>query len=201
MKNFIYITGLLIITFVQACVAQNYDGIKMYKCNPNNTVTKGIATEIYFFFNREITDELSVNLNSDNAEITYEIDGEKIIITTIFQDIGINTITGNIQLKKGDEIIKEFEINEEFIVVEPNTVVINIDNNKELKLNQTNKLEISVAGIPPHKLEVTTNNGEVIKEGAYFIITPNRKGECKIFISGQLINGSIYETEYQFNVK
>lgn len=201
MKNFKLVTGLLIITFLQACVAQNYDGIKMYKCNPNNIVTQGIATEIKFFFNREITDELFVNLNSDNSEITYKIDGEEIIITIIFQDIGVNTIAGNILLKKGDEIIKEFEIDEEFIVVEPNTVVINVDNNKELKLNQTNKLEISVAGIPPHKLEVTTNNGEVIKEGVYFIITPNQKGDCKIFISGQLINGAIYETDYQFIVK
>ena len=201
MKKLKPIIVVMAIVLLQACVAQNYDGLKMYKCNPNKTVTLGTPAELKFFFNRKITDDLSVNLNAGDSEVSYEVAGEEITVTITPKTVGVKTVTGNIQLKKGDKVIKEFAVNEEIFVREPNTLVINTDSNNKLKLNQANKLQISVEGIPPHKLEVSTDNGEIIKQGVNFVITPNKKGACKVFISGQQVNGNTYKTEYQFVVE
>lgn len=201
MKNITFIFSLIFIIAFQSCSSQDYKGIKMYKCNPNKLVMLNTPIEMRFFFNREIKDSILVNLKLSGSEVTYEIIGEEIKIHTHSKSIGMKRISGNIQLKRKDEIIKEFDVNEEIMVIEPNALVLNTEKNKRLEINQINKLNISVAGIPIHSLEAKTNNGTIKKEGTEFYLTPIQNGECKIFISGQVPNGLNYETEVIFIVE
>ncbi len=115
--------------------------------------------------------------------------------------VGVKTWKGVINFKTPSGQIQKYDIEDEYMVVEPHVVISPLKMNV-FYLGVDNPVSISVPGITSDKLKVEITNGTIRKDGANYIVKPEKSGKSTITVSAIRENGKTAKLQIlDFRVK
>lgn len=116
-----------------------------------------------------------------NGQKLQIVDG-KAYYETSANSIGEQTIAGSITLNG-----KPYPFTYTYMVAEPN-VVVSPSKMNVLYRGVLNPIDVSAAGIPDNKVQITLSNGVLSRESGKYMINPGDKATCEVSVMAE-ING------------
>jgi len=116
-------------------------------------------------------------------------DGEVALYSRVENNVGPQSWKGIIKFKTPSGKINEYEVEDNYIVAEPNVVVSPLKMNV-FYLGVDNPVSISVPGIAADHIEPSITNGSIIKRDKNYIVRPKRPGTCTVTVSARREKGS-----------
>lgn len=128
-------------------------------------------------------------------------EGESAIYSKVESTTGTKKWKGVINFKTPSGQIQKYEVEDEYMVVEPNVVVSPLKMNV-FYLGVDNPVSVSVPGITSNKLKVDITNGTIRKSGDNYLVKPKKAGKSVITVSAIRDNGKVAKLQtLNFRVK
>ena len=184
--NYLVVLALLILFGCNPKVDEkntSYSDLKAYVVSKSNRVLVDDYLQLEVIFNRMVSDSITVDFGDNYiSEDEFTVQKESILIKKKCKDIGLHKLDGKIFLVRNGEKLAETEISYEYIVSPPVFNVVNRNLCYEMKVNTENEIEVSVQGVIPSDINITCNNGKILKNDLGYVVIPSEKGECKISV-------------------
>lgn len=135
-----------------------------------------------------------------NGQEMKQTSAGQVILDFPAGNVGEQKITGELQFKEGDSLVK-IAINDSYQVINrPNSATISADKMNVVYRGVSNPMTISFAGVPDNNVSASAQ-GLSRKSGSNYSMNPGSGREVKINVTGTLPDGSKVSDSKDFRIK